>query len=89
MTKATDTGQPAERERRLEYRENWVEHCRRYGFGRTELGRRFHYNDELWELVGIDPAKYRYGMICGKVSTGELRGYSNSVAKAGRGTDRR
>lgn len=82
MNKPQATGYEAQRLRRLEYRENWPQHCARYGFGASELGRRFHYNGDLWEIVGIDPAKNRFGIVLGIVQTGELRRFSKTIVRA-------
>lgn len=82
MTARPETGQPADFDRLREYAGNWPEHCRRFGFRLTEKGRRFYYLDDLWQIVGVDPKKLKYAIVCQNLHRRSLRAFSKTLVRA-------
>ncbi len=54
----------------------------RLGFRLVELGRRFVYDGELWEIAGIYRPAGRYRIVCRHTITGELCRFSNTLVRA-------
>lgn len=79
-------GIKVDRKRATEYREAWLADRgklpTRVGFSIVELGRRFSYDGELWEIAGIYSTAGRYRIVCRHVATGELRRFSKTLVRA-------
>lgn len=79
-------GIKVDRMRANEYRAAWLADMgklpARLGFSIVELGRRFSYDDELWEIAGINPKAGRFRIVCRLVETGELRRFSKTLVRA-------
>lgn len=52
------------------------------GFSLVELGRRFRYEGEVWEIAGIHRPAGRFRLVCRHVITGELCRFSNTLVRA-------
>ena len=80
------TGIKVDRKRATEFREAWLADRgklpTRLGFAVVELGRRFSYDGNLWEIAGIYSTAGRYRIVCRQVATGELRRFSKTLVRA-------
>lgn len=79
-------GIKVDRKRATEFSEAWLagrgKLPARLGFAVVELGRRFSYDGELWEIAGIYPKAGRYRIVCRHNATGELRRFSKTLVRA-------
>ncbi len=54
---------------------------KRAGFSVSELGRRFHYGGDVWEIAGLFRRSGKFPIVCLHIASGELRRFSANLVR--------